>query len=152
MSGDKKTRPDAATSERASGKAGSDSKTNCTTENPAGQPKISDFLGLGPEEGLTIHDLERITGRKGREIRLKIQQERLHGVPILADNKSGYFLPRNELEKQLFVAQMYHRATEIEKAARAVFAAEVGRFSADQRTAQQRLSDDLAAQCRIDGV
>ena len=72
--------------------ADSYSRNHCTSNPVAGQPIISDFLGLGPEAGLTIHDLERITGRKGREIRKQIEQERRCGELIISDNQHGYFL------------------------------------------------------------
>lgn len=103
-------RPTVGAAERASsGNAASNFRVDCTAGNPARQLKISDFLGIGAETGLTIRDLERITGKPGREI----QQERLAGVPILADNRNGYFLPRNELEKQICVKSMFRRASEI---------------------------------------
>ena len=54
-----------------------------------------------------------------------IQAERLRGIPILADNKSGYYLPSNDEEKAAFVRSMRHRADEIHKAAEAVEKAEV---------------------------
>ena len=141
MADNKNARPDAATSERASGKAGSDSKTNCTTENPAGQPIISDFLGLGPEAGLTIHDLERITGRKGREIRKQIEQERRCGELIISDNQHGYFLTDDPGEAKRFSRSMCHRAREIMRTAVAV-----------ESAAESLLLSDLAVQSRIDGV
>ena len=141
MADNKNARPDAATSERASGKAGSDSKTNCTTENPAGQPKISDFLGLGPEEGLTIHDLERITGRKGREIRKQIEQERRCGELIISDNQHGYFLTDDPGEAKRFSRSMCHRAREIMRTAVAV-----------ESAAESLLLIDSDVQSRIDGV
>lgn len=119
---------------------------------PARQLKVSDFLGIGAETGLTIRDLERMTGKPGREIRREIQQERLSGVPILADNRSGYFLPRNEFEKQMWVRSMFHRADEISRSASAIFSAEVVRVPVNQRTAQEWLQGNLDAQCRIDGV
>ena len=49
-----------------------------------------------------------------------IQAERLRGIPILADNKSGYYLPSNDAEKADFVQSMRHRADEIHRAAEAV--------------------------------
>ena len=54
-----------------------------------------------------------MTGLDGRTIRLMIERERRAGVPILADNATGYFLPRSEDERAAFVRSMRHRAHEI---------------------------------------
>lgn len=153
MSDNKSARPGVAAPERAEiGNAASNFRVDCTAGNPARQLKISDFLGCGQENAVSLKELRAITGFDGRTIRLMIQRERLAGVPILADCKNGYFLAENEREKQSFVAQMFHRAAEIEKAATAVFAAEVVRVPVNQRTAQEWLQGNLDAQCRIDGV
>ena len=146
-------RPAVGAAERAEiGNAASNFRIDCTAGNPARQLKISDFLGIGAETGLTIRDLERMTGKPGREIRREIQQERLAGVPILADNPNGYFLPRNEFEKQTWVRSMFHRADEISRSASAIFSAEVVRVPVNQRTAQEWLQDNLDAQYRAEGV
>lgn len=133
-------RPTVGAAERASsGNAASNFRVDCTAGNPARQLKISDFLGIGAETGLTIPDLERITGKPGREI----QQERLAGVPILADNRNGYFLPRNELEKQICVKSMFRRASEIEKSAAAIFSAEVCPVQVVQKSSAQPIQDTM---------
>lgn len=153
MLDNKSARPGVAAPERAEiGNAASNFRVDCTAGNPARQLEISDFLGIGAETGLTIRDLERMTGKPGREIRREIQQERLAGVPILADNRNGYFLPRNEFEKQTCVRSMFHRADEISRSASAIFSAEVVRVPVNQRTAQEWLQDNLDAQCRAEGV
>ena len=133
-------RPTVGAAERASsGNAASNFRVDCTAGNPARQLKISDFLGIGAETGLTIRDLERITRKPGREI----QQERLAGVPILADNRNGYFLPRNELEKQICVKSMFRRASEIEKSAAAIFSAEVCPVQVVQKSSAQPIQDTM---------
>ena len=133
-------RPTVGAAERASsGNAASNFRVDCTAGNPARQLKISDFLGIGAETGLTIRDLERRTGKPGREI----QQERLAGVPILADNRNGYFLPRNELEKQICVKSMFRRASEIEKSAAAIFSAEVCPVQVVQKSSAQPIQDTM---------
>lgn len=133
-------RPTVGAAERASsGNAASNFRVDCTAGNPARQLKISDFLGIGAETGLTIRNLERITGKPGREI----QQERLAGVPILADNRNGYFLPRNELEKQICVKSMFRRASEIEKSAAAIFSAEVCPVQVVQKSSAQPIQDTM---------
>ena len=134
MSGDKKTRPDAATSERASGKAGSNSNNHYTADFTVGQIRISDFLSRGQENAVPLRQLKLTTGFDGRTIRRMIQQERLGGVPILADCHSGYFLPLTETEKHLCVRSMFRRASEIEKSAAAIFAAEVGPVQVVQKS------------------
>lgn len=137
-------RPAVGAAERAaSGNAASNFRVDCTAGNPARQLKISDFLGIGAETGLTIRDLERITGKPGREIRREIQQERLAGVPILADNRNGYFLPRNELEKQICVKSMFRRASEIKKSAAAIFSAEVCPVQVVQKSSAQPIQDTM---------
>lgn len=137
-------RPTVGAAERASsGNAASNFRVDCTAGNPARQLKISDFLGIGAETGLTIRDLERMTGKPGREIRREIQQERLAGVPILADNRNGYFLPRNELEKQICVKSMFRRASEIEESAAAIFSAEVCPVQVVQKSSAQPIQDTM---------
>jgi hypothetical protein len=56
----------------------------------------------------------------GRTIRLMIQRERLEGIPICADNLTGYFLPSTEDEKTACVRSMRHRAGEIMRTAQAI--------------------------------
>lgn len=145
MSDNKSTRPGVAAPERAEiGNAASNFRIDCTAGNPARQLKISDFLGIGAETGLTIRDLERMTGKPGREIRREIQRERLAGVPILADNRNGYFLPRNELEKQICVKSMFRRASEIKKSAAAIFSAEVCPVQVVQKSNAQPIQDTIS--------
>lgn len=124
MTDNKSARPDAATSERArNGTAGRNSSNHYTDDFSVGQIRISDFLLRGRENAILLRQLKLVTGFDGRTIRRMIQQERLHGVPILADNQAGYYLPRTEMEKQLCVRSMFHRASEIERSAAAIFAA-----------------------------
>lgn len=96
------------------------SRDHCTSNPVAGQIKISDFLSTGQENAIPIHHLKTVTGLDGRTVRLMIQRERLAGVPILADNQTGYFLPANEDEQQRCVRSMKHRAGEIIKTAQAI--------------------------------
>lgn len=44
-----------------------------------------------------------LTGWSGRMVRLAIERERRHGVPILSDNANGYYLPGNSAERAQFV-------------------------------------------------
>lgn len=45
------------------------------------QFEIADLLGHGPENGLRLSDLVRLTGWPGRDVRRIIQAERLRGGP-----------------------------------------------------------------------
>lgn len=77
---------------------------------------------------MTRRELERLTGLDGRSVRLLIERERREGVPILADNASGYFLPASEDERAACVRSMRHRAAEILITARAVEKGKVEHF------------------------
>ena len=131
MSEQRKTRSSVAAPERAketgaASRADTTSHNYCTSDQERAQAGcISQFLLAGAERGLHLRDLVRLTGRTEREVRQMIQAERLRGIPILADNKSGYYLPSNDEEKAAFVRSMRHRADEIHKAAEAVEKAEV---------------------------
>ena len=65
-------------------------------------------------------ELERLTGLDGRTVRLMIERERRKGVPILADNATGYYLPATEHERAACVRSMRHRAEEIMRTAQAI--------------------------------
>ena len=87
------------------------------------EPKIQEISSLllpGRRNALSRRDLEAMTGLDGRTIRLMIERERREGVPILADNATGYYLPATEHEKAACVRSMRHRAGEIMKTARAI--------------------------------
>lgn len=129
MSEQRKTRPVGDTTERAKEtgsamRADTTSHDYCTSDQEQKQAGyISQFLSAGAGQGLHLRDLVRLTDRAEREVRQMIQAERLRGIPILADNKSGYYLPSNDAEKAAFVQSMRHRANEIHRAAEAVEAA-----------------------------
>lgn len=93
---------------------------NTTSQERVQAGFISQFLLAGAGQGLHLRDLVKMTGRTEREVRQMIQAERLRGIPILADNKSGYYLPSSGEEKAAFVRSMRHRADEIHRAAEAV--------------------------------
>lgn len=85
---------------------------------PTGE--ISRFLLRGQKNAVSLRQLEALTGWNGRTVRLMIQRERLNGVPILADNQSGYFLPATQEEQKQCVRSMRHRAKEILKTATSI--------------------------------
>lgn len=120
-----KARPSFAEPGQAMGNglATSISLNDCTLIPSAGQCKISDLLSPGQENALPLRHLVKITGQDGRIVRRRIAAERLAGVPILADNQSGYYLPATVAEAQRCVRSMRHRAREIERAAEAIAAA-----------------------------
>ncbi len=112
--------PERAAETRAIEQTASASVTHSTTSSGGGQMGIADLLMVGEENAITMRDLTAITGLRSRDIRRRIQRERLAGVPILSDNVSGYFLPANDGERRRFIASMRGRAREILAVAAAV--------------------------------
>lgn len=96
------------------------SKINFTTAAEVRQIQISDFLLQGAENAIPRRHLRQLIGLSDRDLRRRIQEERLAGIPILSDNASGYFLPLDEEEKQRFIRSMRGRAQEIQAVAAAV--------------------------------
>ena len=119
-----KTRPGAGTPERAAETAAfGRAAISCdylTTMAAGRQRKVSDFLSHGRENAVPLRHLKKLMETDGRTIRLTIQQERLAGTPICADNLTGYYLPATEEEKTTCVRSLRHRAEEIMKTARAI--------------------------------
>ena len=93
---------------------------DCTTAAEGRQRKVSDFLSHGRENAVPLRHLKKMMETDGRTVRLMIQQERLSGMPICADNLPGYYLPATEEEKSACVRSMRHRAGEIMRTARAI--------------------------------
>ena len=125
----KKTRPAGGTAEQARQGNHWESGTPCNKYNPRSggrQFEIADLLGHGPENGLRLSDLVRLMDWTERDVRREIQFERLQGVPILSDCKSGYFLPKVEADRVACVRSLRNRAREIMNVANAIAAAEVG--------------------------
>ena len=91
-----------------------------TTTAAGRQRKVSDFLSHGRENAVPLRHLKKLMETNGRTVRLMIQQERLSGTPICADNLTGYYLPATEEERTTCVRSMRHRAGEIMKTARAI--------------------------------
>ena len=92
-----------------------------TTLGPAGQVvHIAVFLSYGPENGITLRHLEKLSDLPGREVRRKIERERRAGALIISDNQHGYYLTDNPAEAQRFARSMQHRAWEILRTARAI--------------------------------
>ena len=93
---------------------------DCTTVAAGRQRTVSDFLNRGRENVVPLRHLKQIMETDGRTIRLMIQRERLEGIPICADNLTGYYLPATDEEKTACVRSMRHRAGEIMRTARAI--------------------------------
>lgn len=97
------------------------STTNDTTPAAERQPlQISDLLLHGEQNALPMKYLKELTGLDSRTIRLMIQQERLSGTPICANNKTGYYLPGSDQERSECVKSMRHRSAEIARTADAI--------------------------------
>ena len=119
-----KTRPGAGTPERAAETAAfGRAAISCdylTTMAAGRQRKVSDFLSHGRENAVPLRHLKKVMEADGRTVRLMIQQERLSGMPICADNLTGYYLPATQEERTACVCSMRHRAGEIMRTARAI--------------------------------
>lgn len=89
------------------------------------QPAIAGLLMTGAENAVSLLHLVRITGKESREIRKEIQRERLAGIPIVADCRSGYYLAATAAERDRCARSMFHRSDEIRRTAEASAAAEV---------------------------
>ena len=128
MSKKEKARPGAGTPERAAETAAfSGAAISCNHSNTAAagrQRKVSDFLSHGRENAVPLRHLKKVMEADGRTVRLMIQQERLSGMPICADNLTGYYLPATQEERTACVRSMRHRAGEIMKSAGAIEQAE----------------------------
>lgn len=127
MSTKEKARPIAPTTGQASGNAVSNFQNDCTLLITGNQGRISDFLSRGQENSVSLTQLQQWTGLDKRVIRQRIAAERFRGVPILADNQTGYYLPATEEERKRCVRSMKHRAKEIYKAAQAIETADISR-------------------------
>lgn len=151
MTENKNARPTAATVGQASGNAVSDFQTHFTVSGNGNQSEISDFLGKGKKNAVSLRQLRLRTGLDERTIRQKITAERLKGIPILADNQTGYFLPATEEERRRCVQSMRHRAKEIYKAARAIEAADITKVISTRRHPINGLEEQTAVDGWFDG-
>ena len=123
MSRKKKARPDAATSRRVAQENHQTSGISQDNFSIYTGP-VSRYLLRGQENAVSLRYLEKMLNRSGREVRRTIERERRSGVPILADNVTGYYLPADERERAACVRSMRHRAGEIMRTAQAIEEAE----------------------------
>lgn len=128
MSTIKKARPAGGTARRATAETtacrASIPISDCTTAAAGRQRKVSDLLNRGQENAVPLRHLKKLLEVDGRTVRLMIERERRAGIPICADNATGYYLPSTADEKAACVRSMRHRAGEIMKTARAIEQAE----------------------------
>lgn len=98
--------------------SGPHSYSQSTTSTPPGQGlHIADLLSHGADHGLHLSDLVRLTGFPERTVRQMIHRERRKHIPILSNNKDGYYLPSSDYEKAECVCSLRRRAVEILEAA-----------------------------------
>lgn len=98
---------------------------DCTTPAAGRQSGfIASLLSCGAENAIPRRHLRQLTGLSDRDLRRRIQRERMSGIPILADNLSGYYLPADKTELDRFVSSMRGRAREIQAVAAAIEQAE----------------------------
>lgn len=124
----KKTHPTVAAVEQVEMGARTEQATTSTTkDNTAPLPgqRISDLLSHGAENGVTLRHLEKLTDLDGRTVRLMIRQERLGGVPICENSRSGYFMPSSADERDTCAKRLRHRAAQIVAVADAIAAADI---------------------------
>ena len=97
------------------------STKNDTTPAADNQPfRVASLLLHGAENGVTLPNLESMTGWDGRTVRRQIERERRAGALIINNNQHGYFLTDDPAEAQRFAHSMLHRSREIARTARAV--------------------------------
>ncbi len=87
--------------------------------------QISRYLSSGQQNAVPLKHLEVLTGWDSRTVRRAIEDERRAGVPILADNLTGYYLPATDEDTARCVRSMRHRAAEILKTAAAIERAQI---------------------------
>lgn len=120
----KKAAPDGANIESSSGEQialpGIRLSENDSTAKWTALQGISALLREGENNAIPLRHLETVTGLQERQIRSLIRRERLEGTPILANNRSGYYLPATDEERAACVSSMRHRAAEIQRAADAI--------------------------------
>ena len=102
------------------GRASTSIYQNTTQLTGRQQGKIECLLSHGAENAIPLAHLVAMTELPARQVRQLIQEERLRGAQILADNQNGYYLPETPEDVELFYKSMLHRAAEITRVATAV--------------------------------
>lgn len=151
MTENKNARPIAPTTGQANGNAVSNFQNHFTVSAERNQSKISDYLSRGQENSVSLQQLQLWTGLDGRTIRQRIADERFKGIPILADNQTGYFLPATEEERKRCVQSMRRRAKEIYRAAQAIETADISKGISTRRHPINGLEEQTAVAGWFDG-
>ena len=86
---------------------------NMDQQNGQAQFLISDFLLEGRGSALKVRELKKLTGLKGRTIRLLVHRERLSGAAIISDNAMGFWLSEDPVEIRRCSAALFRRASQI---------------------------------------
>lgn len=102
---------------RAGKENGADLPKRATSPPPGQAVHIADLLSHGADHGVHLSDLVRLTELPERTVRQMIHQERRRHIPILSNNKDGYYLPGSGCEKANCVRSLRRRAAEILEAA-----------------------------------
>lgn len=94
MSDNEKARPGEATPEQAQGMNETAEETASVSHNITGQERgqaVSSALGRGREHGVKASELQAMFGYTPREIRLRVNYERVVRGQLICANKYGYF-------------------------------------------------------------
>lgn len=91
---------------------------NHSTTTPKQRQVVSEWLGVGEENGKTLKQLRGIIKVDPRSIRQQIERER-RDVPILSGQR-GYWIAASVDEVNVFCRSMRHRARQIWETARNV--------------------------------
>lgn len=84
-----------------------------TTAPPQGQAvKIADFLSPGQQNAVPLKYLKDLLRLDERTVRLLIRSERLAGVPICENSRSGYYMPSSTDERDTCAKRLRHRAAQ----------------------------------------
>ena len=78
------------------------------------------LLSQGANRAVGRRYLANLTGLRERDLRRLIEKERRAGIPILSNDRDGYYLPADAEEVRKFLKSMYHRADAIRKTADAI--------------------------------
>ena len=78
------------------------------------------LLRQGADNATPRRRLANLTGLRERDLRRLIEKERRAGIPILSNDRDGYYLPANAGEVKRFLESMYRRADSIRQTADAI--------------------------------
>lgn len=94
MKDNEKARPGEATPEQAQGMNETAEETASVSHNITGQERgqaVSSALGRGREHGVKASELQAMFGYTPREIRLRVNYERIVNGQLICGNRFGYY-------------------------------------------------------------